>query len=203
MRPGLAVLVLTGTILIGAAGVSRGADEDSRPVVIGVDLVAPAELPEQLVRIAIGNMLGRARSRHAIRESIERTWALGLFEDVRVEEVAAPGGVRLRYHLELRPHVRRITWQGDAGLDLAQLVGAASLAIGEEASPARLAQARSDLRALYAREGYLDARVDIEATGDGTARGRRDPSPRALYRRPLPGDAGSRSCPRARGAAPS
>src|SRR5262249_51766354 len=118
----------------------------------------------------IGDMTGRPRSRHAIRQSIERTWTLGLLEDIWVEEVAEPGGVRLRYHLELRPLVRRISWQGDPGLDLGQIVGPAALAVGEDASAARLAQVRSDLLALYDREGYLDAQVDIEATGDGPAR---------------------------------
>ena len=58
--------------------------------------------------------------------------------------------------------MRRIAWQGDAGLDLGQLVAAASLALGEEASPERLARAREDLLALYRREGYLDARVEVE-----------------------------------------
>jgi outer membrane protein insertion porin family len=170
MRRGLTALALTGTILIGTAGAASGAEEESRPVVSGVELVAPAALPEQLIRRAIGEMIGRPRSRQAIRQSIERTWALGLFDDIWVEEVAEAGGVRLRYHLELRPLVRRITWRGDAGLDVGQLVGAAALAVGEEASPARLGQVRNDLLALYEREGYLDAQVDIEATGNGPAR---------------------------------
>src|SRR5262249_53544834 len=74
------------------------------------------------------------------------------------------------YHFGLRQLVSRITWQGDAGLDLGQLVGAAALAIGEEASGARLAQVRDDVLALYRREGYLDARVDIEATGEAPRR---------------------------------
>ena len=98
-----------------------------------------------------------------MRESLDRLWALGLFADILVEEVDAPEGLRLRYHLTLRPLVRRIAWQGDAGLDLGQLVAAASLALGEEASPERLARAREDLLALYRREGYLDARVEVEA----------------------------------------
>ena len=170
MRQGLPVLVATGWIVIGTASAAAGADEGSRGVVSGVDLVAPAELPEGLVRSAIGDMIGRPRSRYAVRQSIERAWSLGLFDDIWVEEVAEPDGVLLRYHLELRPLVGRIAWRGDAGLDLGQLVGAAALGIGEEASPQRLAQVRADLLALYRREGYLDARVDIETTDEGPRR---------------------------------
>ena len=98
-----------------------------------------------------------------MRESLERLWALGLFAEIVVEEVDAPEGTRLRYQLTPRTLVRRILWEGDAGLDLGQLVTVASLALGEEASPERLARAREDLLALYRREGYLDARVEVEA----------------------------------------
>src|SRR5262245_3329655 len=169
MRVGLAALVLTGTIVLGTAA-AAGGEKIPPPVVSGIDLVAPAELPERLVRSAIGEMVGRPRSRYAIRQSIERAWSLGLFDDIWVEEVPDADAVRLRYHLGLRPLVRRIAWEGDAGLDLGKLVGAAALAIGEGASPARLAQVREDLLALYRREGYLDARVDIESIGEGPVR---------------------------------
>jgi outer membrane protein insertion porin family len=166
----LAVLVLTGTMLLGMAGGAGAAEPGPPPVVSGVDLLAPAPLPEGLVRDAIGAKIGQPRSRAAIRQSIERAWSLGLFDDIWVEEIPEPDGVRLRYHLELRPLVRRIVWQGTPGLDIGQLVGAAALAIGDEASPARLAQVQDDLLRLYRREGYLDARVDIETTGDGATR---------------------------------
>ena len=169
MKVRLAALMATGWIVVGASGAVSGADDGSR-VVTGVDLVAPAEVPEKLVRSAIGEMVGQPRSRYAIRQSIERAWSLGFFDDIWVDDVPEAGGVRLRYHLGLRPLVRRIEWQGDAGIDLGQLVGVAALAIGEEASPQRLAQARGDLLALYHREGYLDAQVDVEATGEGPAR---------------------------------
>ena len=89
----------------------------------------------------------------AVRESLERLWALGLFADILVEEIDAPEGTRLRYHLTPRPLVRRIVWQETRGSTSAQLVTAASLALGEEASPERLARAREDLLVLYRREG--------------------------------------------------
>jgi outer membrane protein insertion porin family len=169
MKAGLAALMATGWIVVGAVGVAAGA-ADGSGIVTGVDLAASAEVPEKLVRSAIGEMVGRPRSRYEIRQSIERAWSLGLFDDIWVEEVPESGGVRLRYHLGLRPLVRQIAWQGEAGLDLGQLVGVAALAIGEEASAQRLAQVRDDLLAFYHRVGYLDARVGVDATGEGAAR---------------------------------
>ena len=162
---GGAAIALAATLWLAATAEpdAARAQAGARTVVTAVDLIASAGVPESLVRSAIGELVGRPRSRHAVRESLERLWALGLFADILVEEIDAPEGIRLRYHLTPRPLVRRIAWQGDAGLDLGQLVAAASLALGDEASPGRLARAREDLLALYRREGYLDAQVEIQS----------------------------------------
>jgi outer membrane protein insertion porin family len=159
-----ATVALAATLWLAApAGPAARAQDSARAIVTAVDLMTAAGVPEPLVRSAIGEMVGRPRSRAAVRESLERLWALGLFADILVEEIDVPEGIHLRYHLTPRPLVSRIAWQGDPGLDLGQLVAAASLALGEEASPERLARAREDLLALYRREGYLDARVEVDA----------------------------------------
>ena len=175
---GGATVALAATLWLAAtAGPDAARAQDAAPAVVtAVDLITAAGVPESLVRSAIGEMVGRPRSREAVRESLERLWALGLFADILVEEIDAPEGLRLRYRLTPRPLVRRIAWQGDAGLDLGQLVAAASLALGEEASPARLARAREDLLALYRREGYLDARVEVETAPVPERRRRTSPS---------------------------
>jgi outer membrane protein insertion porin family len=166
---GLRAIMVAWAMLGGAF--SGGAEAaDGRPTVVGVEVVAPEGIPGALVREVIGEMAGRPRSRRAVRESLERLWSLGLFADVQVEEVEGPDGVRLRYRLTPRPLVRRIAWRGDAGLDVTQLAGAAALAIGEEASSERLARAKADLLALYRREGFSGATVEVESAGDEVAR---------------------------------
>jgi outer membrane protein insertion porin family len=162
-------IVVAWAMLAGALPGPAGA-ADGGPAVVGVDVVVPEGIPGRLVREAIGEMAGRPRSRRAVRESLERLWSLGLFADVQVEEVEGPDGVRLRYRLTPRALVRRIAWRGDTGLDVTQLAAAAALAIGEQASPERLARARADLLALYRREGFFGAAVDVESAGDDVAR---------------------------------
>jgi outer membrane protein insertion porin family len=132
-------------------------------VVVAVDLVSPHELPQALIRSAIGDLIGRPRSRHEIRRALDRLWSLGILADARVEEEAVPGGLRLRFHLTRRPYLRRLEWRGDAGLSTAELAVAAGLPLGGETSPERLEEARRRLVALYAREGYFAATVTVEA----------------------------------------
>jgi outer membrane protein insertion porin family len=142
--------------------VSRVAAAEA-PLVTGIDLVSPHRLPEERVRAAIGLLPGRPRLRGEVRESIVRLWALGLFSEVRVEEMPEPGGVRLRYVLVRRPHVGAVDFRGDLEVDVGVVAETAGLAPGTGAEPARLEAARRRLLDLYEREGYLQARVTIES----------------------------------------
>jgi outer membrane protein insertion porin family len=150
------VLVLTGALqLLAARGVA------APPIVTGIELSAPHPLPEERVRAVIGGLGGKPLSRDAVRRSLEGLWGLGLFSGIRVDEVSEPGGVRLRYEFTERSLIRHIAWEGKSGIDLADIAAVASLAIGEEASPARLAKVKRDLLARYRAEGYFAAHVDL------------------------------------------
>jgi outer membrane protein insertion porin family len=152
-------------LALALALVSRAA-EAATPLVTGIDLVSPHRLPEAHVRAAIGPLSGRPRLRVEIRDSLARLWALGLFSEVRVEEVAEPGGVRLRYLLARRPHVGGVDFRGDLGLDVGVVAEAAGLAGGAGAEPARLEAAQRRLLDLYERAGFPRARVALESHVD-------------------------------------
>ena len=157
---GRAALLAVALVLALGAAISAGA---APPVVVGIDLVSPHRLPEARVRAAIGELTGKPLARAEVRASLERVWALGLFESVRVDEVPAGAGVRLAYGMARKPLVREIYWEGDAGLDVAELAAAAGLAIGDEATPAALERVRRDLLRRYSREGFLGAGVTVRA----------------------------------------
>jgi outer membrane protein insertion porin family len=132
------------------------------PLVTAVETSSINPLPEDRVRAAIGELAGKPLARDAVRASLDRLWALGLFSAIRVDEVPKPGGITLRFVFTQRPLIRRISWEGESGIDLADLAAVAGLAIGEEASPERLARAERDLLARYREDGYLAARVQIQ-----------------------------------------
>lgn len=151
-------------LLLSLATAGPGAAAPRR--VVDVQLASPHALPEARVRAAIGELAGRPRARDEIRASLDRLWALHLFEDIRVEEETGPGGVRLRYRLLRRPWIARVDIRGDLARDVADLATAAGLAVGDDASPDRLDRARDRLLEHYRREGHPDARVDVRAQAD-------------------------------------
>jgi outer membrane protein insertion porin family len=152
--------VLAGVILLTALGGSAAAEP---PVVTSVEITADAPLREEAqVRATIGDLAGKPLSRDAVRASVDRLWTLRRFSTIRVQDVPVAGGLTLRYELTLRAPIRHIEWEGEPGIDLAAAVAAAGLAIGEEASPERLARAERDLLARYRQDGYLAARVRFQ-----------------------------------------
>jgi hypothetical protein len=127
---------------------------------LAVDLIPAAGVPSRSSGARSARWsAGRARGRPC-EESLERLWALGLFADILVERSMPRRASGCAYHLTLRPLVRRIAWQGDAGSTSSQLVAAASGA--RRSVPGTARARREDLLALYRREGYLDARVEVE-----------------------------------------
>ena len=124
---------------------AAAADPPSAPVVTGVEVTSPQQLPRPRPEQVLTDLVGEHLSRARVRESLDRLWALGIFESLEVEAVPEPGGVLLRYRVVRRPHVERVDWSGDLGLDAADLAAAAALALGGPADPARLERARAEV----------------------------------------------------------
>jgi outer membrane protein insertion porin family len=164
-------VVLALALAAGTFPRAAGADTTpDPPAVAGVDIVSPHRVDEARVRAAIGPLAGRPLDRLAVREALARLWAQGLWERVRVEKRAVPGGVQLVVHLERRPYVDSLRFTGDLGLAEVEVAAAAGLGPGDAASPERLEAARQAVVERYRREGYAGARVAVERRADpGTA----------------------------------
>jgi outer membrane protein assembly factor BamA len=148
------------------------ADAAAAPTVTGIEVRSlhplPSPRPEAFLTDLVGQPLDRAR----IRESLDRIWALGIFDSLEVEAVPQPGGVLLRYQVARRPHVERVDWSGDLGLAAADLAGNAALALGGPGDPDRLERARREVLGRLQREGYLGATVALDVKEDPATNGR-------------------------------
>ena len=162
---------VVGAILLGINGAPPvGA---ATPLVTAIELESPQQLPREQVLAAIGALADRPLSRTAVRESLDRLWALGLFDAIAVDERADGTGVRLVYRLRRRPWLAALTWTGNLGLDRADIAAATRLAPGGDADDATLARARERVLTLLRREGFLGARVEPEVAEERATNGRR------------------------------
>lgn len=142
------------------------------PTVTGVEVTSPHLLPSPRPEQFLTDLVGQSLSRDRVRASLDRLWALGVFDSVQVEEIEEPGGIRLRYRVERRPHLEHLDWTGDLGLAAPDLAATAGLALGGPADPERLARARAEVLARLKREGYLGASAALEVRDNPATNGR-------------------------------
>jgi outer membrane protein assembly complex protein YaeT len=105
-----------------------------------------------------------------VRESILQLFALGRYEDVRVEAERGELGLTLVYRLERIRVATRVAFEGRKVLDEDLLRDTVTPALGRPPRLARASQAESALRALYARHGFED--VTLSSSPVTTAPGR-------------------------------
>jgi outer membrane protein assembly complex protein YaeT len=163
------MLAAAGTLSVGAGARLASA----APTVAAVEIVSPHALPRDQVLAAIGPLADHVFSRTAVRESLDRLWALGFFEEVRVEERPRGDGIALVYHLRRKPWLESLAWRGDLGLDRADLAAVARLPIGGDADDGAIARGRERVLAALQREGFLAARVEPEVEADSATNARR------------------------------
>jgi hypothetical protein len=108
------------------------------PTVTGVALESPQELPRGKLA-AIGALAGQPLSRRAVRESLDRLWALGIFDAIAEEEHPDGPGVKLVYQVRRRPWLASLAWTGDLGLDRADIAAATDLSPQGDAGDATIA----------------------------------------------------------------
>jgi outer membrane protein insertion porin family len=166
-----ALVVLAVATMLGLFGPSPAGA--AAPVVTAIDLVSPQQLPRDQVLAAIGPLTGQPRSRSAVRESLNRLWALGLFDAVMVEEHEDGDGVKLVYHLRRRPWIESLRWTGDFGVDPADLASAARLALGGDGDDHTIEDARKRLLSVLHSQGFMGARVEPLIVTEPATNGRR------------------------------
>ena len=165
----LAALAAVLPLLAPAPAAARAADP---PIVTAVQIESPHRLPDPSPQELLTSLTGRPLSRARVRERLERLWALGIFDTLDVVEAPESGGVRLIFRVTRKPWLERLDWQGELGLDAADLAATAALALGGAADAERLDRAQSEVLGRLRREGYLgaDVRLDERASPDTNGR---------------------------------
>nr|MDQ3070106.1 hypothetical protein [Acidobacteriota bacterium] len=157
--------LLAGLLLLGAAGPALAQD----PALAGVTITAVhVEIegrrdPAVDLRTLIETRAGAPLDPQLARESIAQLFAVGRFDDVRIEAVREPGGIALVYRLTPRHPITRIEVRGDTGLPEATLRDALEARFEGLAAPPPGDEAAQAVMALLRDEGYLAARVTARA----------------------------------------
>jgi outer membrane protein assembly factor BamA len=173
-RPALAALALLLTLgpgLAAAQGLSLGDPRRSSAGSIAGARVARVELggvervDEAAVRRQIRTKVGKPIDAGVVSADIERIFAMGLFDDVRVGlQRNDDGSLVVRFQVLERPSIARIVLDGNTALSNEAVLKVVSLRTGDLFQPADAQDNANKIRDLYVEEGYFLAKVTPAVT---------------------------------------
>lgn len=139
-----------------------------QPVAAVHVLVEGRAVDDEALLDLVVTRIGEPLSMRHVRESILHLFSLGRFEDVRVDGLATPAGVDVRFVLAPVHPVGRVAFVGDLGLSAAALRSALTERHGRTLRPERLDEMRATIEAELRSRGFMTASVTARATVDHT-----------------------------------
>ncbi len=105
----------------------------------------------------------------AVRRGIRKLYALGLFDDIHVEQVDRGDGVRdLVVHVKERPRIAKIEFAGNQKRETSELEKKLFLRAGETYSATSVSSQVDSLLQYYRDEGFAQAQIEaVRDTTDG------------------------------------
>lgn len=160
-RTGLLVLMFISLHLLVQQGVQRAAAEaPANPVVKEIEVSGNQRIEPDVVLLRLKTQKGEPLNLRTVREDIRVVMKTGYFRHVAVDEIPVPGGIKLVYHVEERPIIREIQYEGNDELDKEDFEKVVTLKPNHFLNISELKENVEKIRKLYANEGYFLADVD-------------------------------------------
>jgi outer membrane protein insertion porin family len=162
----VAVALAIGPAMANAQGLSLG-EARRQPSgslvgarVVKVELGGVERVDEAAVRRQIRTKAGVPVDAAEISADIERIFAMGLFDDVRVGvQRREDGGLIVRFQVLERPSIARVVLEGNTALSDEAVLKVISLRSGDLFQPADAQDNANKVKDLYVEEGYFLAKV--------------------------------------------
>lgn len=146
--------VLAALALLGTAAAAPP------PVVERVEITGNVRVEEDAIRVHLETQPGAPLDPAVVDRDVRAIYAMGFFDQVRVETAPAAGGrVVVTVRVDERPLIRSVEITGNEKLDRAELEGALKLRPYVILDPEKARQGVAAARKLYADKGYLDAEI--------------------------------------------
>jgi outer membrane protein insertion porin family len=105
---------------------------------------------------------GKAYNRELVGQDTKRVYRLGFFEEVTVDKVPVPGGVKLIFRVMERPPIAAIVIEGNKKIKKDKILEVITVRAGQVPDNAKIAESKKKITSLYSDEGYSDAMVETE-----------------------------------------
>ena len=150
-------LALALALLALAPG--RAALADGPPKVVRISVQGNRKVEDAAVRAVLYTKVGQALNYKLIGSDVKALWALGYFEDVKVNLLDSSKGAILVYVLKEKPSVRKVIVGGNDEVDLDKINEVLDLKKGAILDVSQVKRNLEKIRTLYVEKGYYLAQV--------------------------------------------
>jgi outer membrane protein insertion porin family len=160
LAAGLAALL----VCAGQAAAQQGA----APKVSQVVIEGNVRVEDDAIRVHLQTEPGDALDPALVDEDIRSVYAMGFFDQVEVD--VTPEGANaaiVTFHVKERPLVRKVTIEGTDEVKEEEVAGALRVRPHTILDPRKLREGIDAAKALYSKEGYLDADIEANVTPIG------------------------------------
>jgi len=151
-----AVLLSLSILPLSAGTVSA---DGTSPLVKLVEIRGNRKISKDTVYSRIESKPGTPFSRNTVREDIKRLYAIGYFDDVRVEIEPFEGGVKLIFDLVEKPTIVSLDFQGNREIETEKLKERITITSGAIANLSLITDNVRKIVSYYQSEGYWLVRV--------------------------------------------
>lgn len=121
---------------------------------------------ESAIRIHISQPTGAPLDDAVVDKDVKAIFRMGFFDNVWVTTEPADGGVALVYHVDERPYVAKVEFEGNENVDKADLEAVIGVRPRTVFDPQKAWEGIREAKKVYAGEGYPDAKIDYQVVPD-------------------------------------
>ncbi|MFH1090910.1 MAG: POTRA domain-containing protein, partial [Pseudomonadota bacterium] len=114
------------------------------------------------LRQVLQSKIGDIFSADVVSDDLKRIYAMGFFEDVKVDVEDSTEGKIIRFILEERPSIQSIEFSGNRMLETEDLMAALGYKTFSILNPKKLADSLQQVKDLYREKGYYNSEIDYK-----------------------------------------
>ncbi|MBI5025763.1 MAG: outer membrane protein assembly factor BamA [Nitrospirae bacterium] len=154
--PAIIIIYLVSIIIIASAVIASTQD---MPLIKIIEIKGNKKIEEETIRARIKSKAGEFFSQERAQNDIKTLFAIGYFDDVRVEVESFEDGIKLIYILKEKPTITSIDFQGNEEIETDKIKEKVTISAGAIASPPLISDNVQKIITFYQSEGYWHVKV--------------------------------------------
>ncbi|MDH4027300.1 MAG: outer membrane protein assembly factor BamA [Nitrospirota bacterium] len=132
---------------------------ESDPLIKLVELKGNRKINDEMIHSRMKSRIGSPFSKNTVQDDIKKLYAIGYFDDIRVEIDTFEGGVRLTFIFTEKPTIISLDFQGNKEFETKDLKEKLSITSGAIANLSLITDNVNKIISFYQSEGYWLVRV--------------------------------------------